>query len=72
MTESKQKRPWFQFSLRTLLVFVTLCALLCSWVTVKTKQARRQREAKERVYELRGAMHVRLKLDIGQSGWWGC
>jgi hypothetical protein len=28
---SKPKRRWFQFSLRTLMVFVTLCAVLCSW-----------------------------------------
>jgi len=26
---------WYQFSLRTLLVFVTLCAMACSWLGVK-------------------------------------
>jgi hypothetical protein len=29
----KPKRPWFQFSLRTLLVFVTLVSVLCSIAT---------------------------------------
>jgi Leucine-rich repeat (LRR) protein len=39
------KRRWFQFSLRTLLVFVTLCAIACSWLAVKMQQAQKQREA---------------------------
>ena len=30
---SREKRPWFQFSLRTLLVFTTLVCLLCSTAT---------------------------------------
>ncbi len=34
-----------QFGLATLLVFVTLCALVCSWLAVRIKQARRQAEA---------------------------
>jgi hypothetical protein len=33
-----------QFGLRTLLVFVTLCAVVCSWLAVRIKQARRQAE----------------------------
>jgi hypothetical protein len=45
MTTAKPTRRWFQYSLRTLLVFVTLCAFACSWLAVKLKQARRQREA---------------------------
>ena len=34
-----------QFGLRTLLVFVTLCAVVCSWLAVRIKHARRQAEA---------------------------
>ncbi len=34
-----------QFVLGTLLVFVTLCAVVCSWLGVRIKQARRQAEA---------------------------
>ena len=34
----------FQFSLRSMLVFVTVVAVVCSWFTVKMQQAQRQRE----------------------------
>ena len=34
-----------QFGLRTMLVFVTLCAVVCSWLTVRLREARRQAEA---------------------------
>ncbi|MHC4180142.1 MAG: leucine-rich repeat domain-containing protein [Planctomycetota bacterium] len=37
-------RRRFQFSIRSLLVFVLVCAVVCSWFAVKMKQARRQRE----------------------------
>jgi hypothetical protein len=33
-----------QFGLRTLLVFVTLCAVVCSWLAVRLREARRQAE----------------------------
>lgn len=52
MTASKLR--WFQFSLRTLLIVVTLCAVPCSWLAVKMQQARRQREAVKRLIELDG------------------
>jgi hypothetical protein len=45
----KSKPRWFQFSLRTLMVFVTLCAVACSWLAVKMEQARKQREAVEAI-----------------------
>ena len=37
----KSKRRWHQYSLRSLLVFVTLCALACSWLVIPTARARR-------------------------------
>ena len=40
-------RRRFQFSIRSLLVFVLVCAVVCSWFAVRTKQARRQREVVE-------------------------
>ena len=41
----KHRLRWYQFSLRTLLIFVTLFACACSWFAVKKQQANRQKEA---------------------------
>ncbi len=38
-------RRRFQFSLRSLMVLMTVVAIVCSWFAVKMQQARRQREA---------------------------
>jgi hypothetical protein len=38
-------RRWFQYSLRSLMLFTLLCALLCSWFAVKMEKARKQRQA---------------------------
>jgi len=40
MTTPKPTRRWFQYSLRTLLVLVTVCAIPCSWLGVKVQQAK--------------------------------
>ena len=50
----KPKRRWYQYSLRTLLIFVTLSAIPCSWFAVKMQQARRQRAAVEAIRKLKG------------------
>ena len=39
---SKPRRRWFQYSLRTLFVLVTV---LCVWLGVTVERARKQREA---------------------------
>ena len=56
MNESrpKPKRRWLQFSLRTLLVFVTLSAFASGWFVVKMQRARRQREAVKAIVEAGG------------------
>jgi hypothetical protein len=38
-------RRWFQFSLRALLVFVTLLAFACSWLAVKLREVKREEAA---------------------------
>ena len=50
MTEATPQRRWFQFSLRSLLVFVTLCAIPCSWLAVRMRYAEKQEaERQERL-----------------------
>jgi hypothetical protein len=44
MESPKPRLRWFQFSLRTLLIVVTLAAIACSWFGVKLQQKRRERE----------------------------
>ena len=53
MTE-KIKRRWFQFSLRALLVFTLLVSIAMSWLGVKLRRARRQREAVDVIEKLGG------------------
>ena len=38
-------RRRFQFGIRTLLLFTLVCSILCSWLTVKMGQARKQKAA---------------------------
>jgi hypothetical protein len=45
MKPQRPKRRWLQFSLRALLVFVTLFAIACSWVAVKMRAAREELNA---------------------------
>ncbi|MGD0382246.1 MAG: hypothetical protein ABSA77_01915 [Thermoguttaceae bacterium] len=50
----KPQRHWYQYSLRTLMIVVTLFAVVCSWFAVKMQQARRQREAVEELLKFDG------------------
>ena len=43
----KCKRRWFQFSLRTLLIFTLIFAVACAWFTGKVERKRRERAAVE-------------------------
>ena len=45
---------WYQYSLRTLLVVVTLFAIACSWFGGKLQAARRQREAVAVIEKVQG------------------
>ena len=50
-TPSKPRRRWFQFSLRTLMVLVTV---LCVWLGLVSERARKQREAVAAIEALGG------------------
>ena len=73
----KPKLRWFQFSLRSMLIFVTLCAIVCSWIATKMQnvkqqweQLKPQREALRRIEHAGGLLSVELSeppLDWLQS-----
>ena len=50
----KPKLRWFQYSLRSLLIFATLFAVACSWFTVKMQQAKKQKECVEAITKAGG------------------
>jgi len=50
----KPKRRWYQYSLRTLLLFMLLASIGLSWLAVKLKQAREQKEAVRAIEEAGG------------------
>jgi hypothetical protein len=45
MNIARPTRRWFQFSLRMLLVFVTISAIPCSWLAVKLREMKREEAA---------------------------
>lgn len=46
----------FQFSIRSLLILITLCAIPCSWVAVMKQETKREREAAAEIEKLRGTV----------------
>lgn len=54
---------WFQFSLRTLLLFVLLVSIGMSWVAVRMQKAKKQREAVEAIEKLGGAVSYDYQVD---------
>jgi hypothetical protein len=54
--KAKSKLRWYQFSLRTLLIVVTLFAVACSWFAVKMNQARKQKKAVDAIRKVGGAI----------------
>lgn len=65
MSDPKPKLRRFQYSLRTLLIVVTLCAIPCSWLAVKRHEAKRQREAMAEILKLGG--DVRWSIPSGPA-----
>jgi len=49
-------RRSFRFGLRSLLLFVLVCAVVCSWFAVKLHRARKQREAAEEIVKAGGGV----------------
>ena len=66
--ETKPHRRRFQFSLRTLLIVVTLCALPMAWLGPKFRQAYHEQEAIAWVTEQGGSVHYEGLVDRWIAG----
>jgi hypothetical protein len=64
----KRKLRRFQYKLGTLLMFVTVCATPCSWLSVKMRQPERQREAATAIEKLGGQVEWDSKAS-GKPAW---
>ncbi len=62
-----RRRRWFQFSLGTLLLFVTAVSILMSWVAVERRQAARERFATEHLEE--AVRHPFIRGADPRGGW---
>jgi hypothetical protein len=62
--ETKPKRRWFRFSLRTLLVFVTIASAGFGWLGMKVRQAQRQRQVVEAIWKAGGQVFYDFEHDI--------
>ena len=64
----KRRRRWFRFSLRTLLIIVTVLAVLLGWVGWRLGQVRRERATIIWVMEAGGEMSFSSRLV--KRSWW--
>ena len=65
----KRKRRWFQFSLRTVMVFTLICAVPCAWLGRRIEQKRRERQALEVILKLGGRVTYDYELaDVSPTG----
>src|SRR5260221_9917823 len=62
MPQRKPNRRWFQFSLRSLIVFTIGCAVAAGWLGKKLEQKRKEREAVEALVK----RHATVRYD-----YWG-
>ena len=70
---SEPKLRWFQFSLRTLLVVVTLCAIPCSWLAVRMREAEKKQAKREKRLAAEDKVAKPIR-DLGGRVWFkpGC
>ena len=63
--QKHSKRRWFQFSLRTLMIFTLICAVASAWLGIKIDQKRKEREAVAAIGKLGGKVAYDYDWIIG-------
>jgi hypothetical protein len=58
--EPKRKRRWFQFSLRTLMIFTLICAIGAAWLAPKIERKRQEQNAVDAISRIGGAVSYDL------------
>jgi hypothetical protein len=66
-TNAKPKFRWYQYSLRSLLIFVTFVAFLCSLYAAITHSARKQKEAVKVIRKCGGDVYYDFEM-FGEDG----
>jgi hypothetical protein len=66
----KPNRRWFQFSLRTLMIFTAIAAVACGWLGRKIEQKRREREAIAAIRNLGGVVNYDYQRGAGPRPSW--
>jgi len=67
--DAKPKRRRFRFSLRTLIVFVTVASAGFGWLGIKVREANRQKEAVEAMQKLGGFVKYDYEFfDVSSAG----
>jgi hypothetical protein len=70
-TTPTPRRRWFQFSLRTLMVFVVVTSVPLGWLGIKVKEARKQRESVRAIEKLGGTVDRYGFASVGMVAWLG-
>ncbi len=66
----KRKRRWYQFSLRSLMIFTAIIAVLFGWLGSKFEQKRRQCAATEAIVKAGGQLSYDYERVKGKPGYW--
>jgi Leucine rich repeat len=64
--EAKRKRRWFQFSLRTLMIFMLACAIGSAWVARKIERKRKELAAVRAIIKMGGGVSYDYEFASGK------
>jgi Leucine Rich repeat len=65
--QRKRKLRWYQFSLRSLLIFMVICAIPCAWLAKKIERKGREREALAAIVKSGGLVQFDYEALIGAN-----